>query len=69
MVGAVKKWQKSDPQKSQETWTKLSESNSELEKQLNKLSKLAAEHWEEYQSLVNSCSMLKPEKVWTNLVS
>ena len=30
MVGAVKKWQKADPEKSQETWRKLSEANSEL---------------------------------------
>lgn len=63
MVGAVKKWQKSDPEKSKETWTKLSEANSALEMQLNALSKLAEKHWDEYKSLINSFSMLKPEKV------
>lgn len=62
MVGAVKKWQKSDPEKSKETWTKLSEANSALETQLNTLSKLAEKHWDEYKSLINSLSMLKPEK-------
>lgn len=63
MVGAVKKWPKSDPEKSKETWTKLSEANSALETQLNTLSKLAEKHWDEYKSLINSFSMLKPEKV------
>ncbi|XP_062114766.1 phosphomevalonate kinase, peroxisomal-like [Humulus lupulus] len=63
MVGAVKKWQKSNPEKSQETWTKLSEANSALETQLNTLCKLAEEHWDEYKKLINSCGSLKPEKV------
>lgn len=63
MVGAVKKWQKSDPQKSTETWNKLSEANSELEQHLNLLSKLAAENWDSYKTVVESCSMLKSEKV------
>ncbi|PON62949.1 Phosphomevalonate kinase, ERG [Trema orientale] len=62
MVGAVKKWQKSDPQKAQDTWTKLSEANSALEAQLNTLCKLAEEHWDEYENVINSCSSLKPEK-------
>ncbi|KAM6556560.1 hypothetical protein CsatB_003579 [Cannabis sativa] len=62
MVGAVKKWQKSDPEKSQDTWTKLSEANFALETQLNALCKLAEEHWDEYKELINSCSSLKPEK-------
>ena len=52
MVGAVKKWQKSDPQKSQETWRKLSESNSALEAQFHMLSKLAEEHWNAYKSII-----------------
>ncbi|KAK4741287.1 hypothetical protein SAY87_024875 [Trapa incisa] len=34
MVGAVKKWQKSDPQKSIETWKVLSEANASLEKKI-----------------------------------
>ncbi|KAL5552263.1 hypothetical protein UlMin_002439 [Ulmus minor] len=62
MVGAVKKWQKTDPEKSSDTWRKLSETNSVLEIQLNTLSKLAQEHWDDYKSLINSCSVLKPEK-------
>ncbi|XP_062073462.1 phosphomevalonate kinase, peroxisomal isoform X6 [Humulus lupulus] len=62
MVGAVKKWQKSNPEKSQETWTKLSEANSALETQLNTLCKLAEEHWDEYKKLINNCGSLKPEK-------
>lgn len=69
MVGAVKKWQKSDPQKSQETWKKLSESNSALETQLNMLSKLAEEHWNAYKQVIESCSKLKSEKVLLNLFS
>ncbi|XP_017973406.1 PREDICTED: phosphomevalonate kinase isoform X1 [Theobroma cacao] len=62
MVGAVKKWQKADPEKSQETWRKLAEANSELEKQLDMLSKLAKEHWDAYKCVIDSCSRLKPEK-------
>ncbi|KAK2990092.1 hypothetical protein RJ640_017763 [Escallonia rubra] len=62
MVGAVKKWQKSEPQKSLETWTKLSEANSALETQLNLLSKLAEENWEAYKGVINSCSMYRSEE-------
>ncbi|KVH95774.1 GHMP kinase, C-terminal domain-containing protein [Cynara cardunculus var. scolymus] len=62
MVGAVKKWQKSDPQKSQETWNKLSEANSALEAQLNLLSKLAADQWDSYKAVIDSCSRFKSEK-------
>lgn len=57
MVGAVKKWQKSDPEKSLYTWRKLSEANSALEAQLSTLSKLAEEHWDTYKCVINSCSM------------
>lgn len=63
MVGAVKKWQKSDPQKSQETWNKLSEANLDLEKQLNLLRKLAAEQWDAYKCIISKCSMLGSKKV------
>ncbi|TXG61526.1 hypothetical protein EZV62_012889 [Acer yangbiense] len=62
MVGAVKKWQKSDPQKSQETWRKLSELNSALEAQFQMLSKLAEDHWNAYKCIIESCSKLKSEK-------
>ncbi|KAI3692188.1 hypothetical protein L6452_31999 [Arctium lappa] len=62
MVGAVKKWQKSDPQKSLDTWNKLSEANTTLEAQLNYLSKLAEEHWETYKGVIYSCSMNQSEK-------
>lgn len=63
MVGAVKKWQKSDPQKSRDTWTKLSNANSALETQLNLLRKLAEEHWDAYKCVISSCSMCKSEEV------
>jgi len=63
MVGAVKKWQKSDPEKSKETWDKLSEANSALESHFNLLSKLAAENWDSYKTVIDSCSMYKSEKV------
>ncbi|KAG5031520.1 hypothetical protein JHK85_015502 [Glycine max] len=62
MVGAVKKWQKSDPQKSLDTWRRLSEANSALEMQLNLLSKLAKEQWNAYKSVIDSCSMLRSDK-------
>nr|WON00623.1 5-phospomevalonate kinase 1 [Atractylodes lancea] len=62
MVGAVKKWQKSDPQNSLDTWKKLSEANTTLESQLNLLSKLAEEHWETYRGVIYSCSMCQSEK-------
>ncbi|KAL2525275.1 GHMP kinase family protein [Abeliophyllum distichum] len=62
MVGAVKKWQKSDPEKSLETWKELSEANSKLELHLNTLSKLADKNNDVYTSVINSCSNLTPEK-------
>lgn len=64
MVGAVKKWQKSDPEKSLETWTKLSEANSALEKHLKLLSKLADEEMNVYKHVIDSCSRLRAEKVF-----
>ena len=69
MVGAVKKWQKADPQKSLDTWRRLSEANSELEMQLSTLSKLAEKLWDQYKSVINRCSLLKPEKVILYLFS
>nr|KJB51571.1 hypothetical protein B456_008G223300 [Gossypium raimondii] len=62
MVGAVKKWQKADPENSQETWRKLADANSELEIQLNMLRKLAKEHWDAYKCVIDNCSRLKPAK-------
>ncbi|KAL7164760.1 hypothetical protein ACSBR2_040629 [Camellia fascicularis] len=62
MVGAVKKWQKSEPQKALETWRKLSEANSALEIQLNMLSTMAKEHWDSYKSTIDNCSMHRSEK-------
>ncbi|CAK9321467.1 unnamed protein product [Citrullus colocynthis] len=62
MVGAVKKWQKSDPQKSQETWNKLSKANIDFEKQLNLLRKLAAEQWDVYKCIISKCSTLGSKK-------
>ncbi|PSR91606.1 Phosphomevalonate kinase, partial [Actinidia chinensis var. chinensis] len=62
MVGSVKKWQKSEPQKALETWKKLSESNSALEIHLSMLSTMSKEHWDSYQSIINSCSMHRSEK-------
>lgn len=63
MVGAVKRWQKSDPEKSLDIWRKLSEANFALEVQLNSLSKLAEEHRDAYKSVINDCSGLRPDKV------
>ncbi|GAV84968.1 GHMP_kinases_N domain-containing protein, partial [Cephalotus follicularis] len=62
MVGAVKKWQKSDPQKSLETWKKLTEANLALEAHFTMLSKLTEEHWDVYKCMIKSCSMFKSEK-------
>ncbi|XP_027368051.1 phosphomevalonate kinase, peroxisomal isoform X2 [Abrus precatorius] len=62
MVGAVKKWQKSNPPKSLDMWRRLSEANSALETQLNLLSQLAKEQWDAYKSVVESCSMLRSDK-------
>ncbi|KAL8138791.1 hypothetical protein V2J09_004792 [Rumex salicifolius] len=64
MVGAVKKWQKNEPEKSHFVWNKLSEANSSLEEQLCTLSKLAEESWEVYKSVITVCSMNSAEK-WT----
>lgn len=33
MVGSVKQWQKTDPQRSLETWRKLADANAKLEKE------------------------------------
>ncbi|OAY77543.1 Phosphomevalonate kinase [Ananas comosus] len=56
MVGSVKKWQKSEPQKSLETWQKLGIANSMLETQLKQLSKFAEDHWETYKHTIGTCS-------------
>ncbi|KAL0304911.1 UNVERIFIED_CONTAM: Phosphomevalonate kinase, peroxisomal [Sesamum angustifolium] len=66
MVGAVKKWQKTDPQNSLETWKKLSEANSALEMHLNTLSKLAEINYDAYRSAINNCSIHTSEK-WTEV--
>uniref|UniRef100_A0A0D9VRZ3 phosphomevalonate kinase n=1 Tax=Leersia perrieri TaxID=77586 RepID=A0A0D9VRZ3_9ORYZ len=68
MVGSVKQWQKSDPQKSKDTWTKLGIANSMLENQLRNLSKLAEDHWEPYESVLRSCSRLMCSK-WTEVAT
>jgi phosphomevalonate kinase len=68
MVGAVKKWQKSDPQKSLDTWRKLLEANSSLEVQFNMLSKLAEEHWDAYKCIIDICSRLRSDKVILELI-
>nr|ABY27562.2 phosphomevalonate kinase [Arnebia euchroma] len=62
MVGAVKKWQKADPQTSVETWRKLSEGNAALEMQLNTLSNLARMSFDVYKDVINNCSTLPSEK-------
>ncbi|CAO2819690.1 unnamed protein product [Amaranthus hypochondriacus] len=62
MVGAVKKWQKSEPEKSLYTFTKLSEANSMLENELKKLRKLAEEENTAYDSIIDRCSLHKSEK-------
>ncbi|KAJ0609083.1 putative phosphomevalonate kinase [Helianthus annuus] len=68
MVGAVKKWQTSDPQHSSDTWKRLSEANTKLEAQLSLLSKLAEDHWEIYKSVIYGCSMYQSEK-WVEQAS
>lgn len=62
MVGSVKKWQTSEPQKSSELWRILSEANSALETQLNLLSRYAEEQWETYKCVIGSCSGLRYEQ-------
>ncbi|KAL0393704.1 UNVERIFIED_CONTAM: Phosphomevalonate kinase, peroxisomal [Sesamum latifolium] len=62
MVGAVKKWQKADPQNALDTWKKLSESNSALEFYLNTLTKLAENNYDTYRSAIDNCSKLTSEK-------
>ncbi|CAN0910194.1 Phosphomevalonate kinase, peroxisomal [Linum grandiflorum] len=61
MVGAVKRWQKADPQKSEETWNQLSAANSALGTQLKALSKLAEEHWSSYKCVIENCSRTKTD--------
>lgn len=56
MVGAVKRWQASNPQDSLETWGRLAEANSLLEMHLKMLNDFAEEQWETYRPLVGSCS-------------
>ncbi|KAK6934924.1 GHMP kinase N-terminal domain, partial [Dillenia turbinata] len=62
MVGAVKKWQKSDPQHSQNVWRRLSEANTSLEMHLKTLSQLAKDHWDSYKFIIKSCSVQSSEK-------
>lgn len=62
MVGAVRNWQKTDPQNSLDTWRQLSNANTTLEAQLNMLSQLAEQHSETYKSVIYNCSMHQSEK-------
>lgn len=66
MVGAVKQWQKADPQGSLETWTGLGVANSQLERQLGLLSKFASEDWKQYLHIILHCGSHKHSK-WTEL--
>ncbi|CAL4921791.1 unnamed protein product [Urochloa decumbens] len=68
MVGSVKRWQKSDPEKSKDTWSKLGIANSALENQLRILKQLSEDHQEEYESVVRSCSRLAYGK-WTEVAT
>ncbi|XP_010540730.1 PREDICTED: phosphomevalonate kinase-like [Tarenaya hassleriana] len=62
LVGAVKKWQMAEPEKSRENWKNLSDANLELETKLNMLTKLAKNHWDAYIGIIKSCSVLTSEK-------
>ncbi|XP_011621878.1 phosphomevalonate kinase, peroxisomal isoform X1 [Amborella trichopoda] len=62
MVGAVKRWQQSDPNKSLKIWSGLSEANSKLEILLNKLRRFAEEQWETYKMVLRGCSRHVSEK-------
>lgn len=68
MVGSVKQWQKSDPQKSQETWKRIASANSMLEEQLKNLSKLAADYWDAYSHIISSCSRHAHGMVFSNFL-
>jgi phosphomevalonate kinase len=68
MVGSVKQWQKSDPQKSKDTWSKLGNANLVLENELRNLKRLAEDHWQAYESVVRTCSCL-PCRKWTEVAS
>ncbi|XP_066388397.1 phosphomevalonate kinase, peroxisomal-like [Miscanthus floridulus] len=68
MVGSVKRWQKSDPEKSKDTWSKLAIANSALENQLRILKGLSENHREAYESVVRSCSHLTYGK-WTEVAT
>lgn len=56
MVGSVKQWQKTDAQKSFETWRKLADANAKLETELQILNKFAGEQWEAYEQIISICS-------------
>ncbi|KAG9441558.1 hypothetical protein H6P81_017412 [Aristolochia fimbriata] len=62
MVGAVKQWQKSDPQGSLETWKRLGEANSKLEMQLKLLKKFAEDDFATYKYIIGICSHHTSEK-------
>lgn len=55
MVGAVKQWQKIDPQKSLETWRRLADANSKLEAQFKILNNVAREQREAYKQTISIC--------------
>lgn len=63
MVGAVKRWQTSDPLKALETWRKLADENSALEMQLKMLIETAKEQWDTYRFVIGSCSKYTYDKV------
>lgn len=68
MVGAVKRWQKADPHKSQETWKNIAEANSTLEAQLRQLQQLSETHREAYINIIGICSHHTYGRVTSNAV-
>ncbi|XP_078437780.1 GHMP kinase family protein isoform X2 [Wolffia australiana] len=58
MVGAVKRWQKVDPEKSLSVWKCLAEANALVENQFKALSRVAEEERQVYKDTLIRCSEL-----------
>ncbi|KAH7277850.1 hypothetical protein KP509_38G011400 [Ceratopteris richardii] len=62
MVGAIQRWRKSDPVKAEALWSELGHCNTEVEKWLSVLKKLAKDNAHEYETTLQACDDCTPEQ-------
>ena len=63
MVGAIQSWRKTLPQEAELLWSKLQQSNTDVESGLRQLKTIAKEHFREYKSAIEACEKETAEQV------